>query len=422
MQISENISSSFQSILSHKVRSLLTLLGLIIGVFAVVTMFSSIYGLKNLIKDRMEGMGWNNSIIVYPSSGEQIAPSLRRSRRFHYMRREAKPLTFSDYEMLKKEVETKYIYGMVENWDKYIREQSDDYVMIRATNRDYFLSQTYPIKQGRYFNSFENSTAAKVCVVGYYFAERYFPDNDAIGKMIKIGSNRFRIIGVLDFDQLNTNGMNFNPWERRRSLEAVYIPLSTGSKYLRSANSIDYIYLQAQGDDSFRKMKNETYQNLLAQHKMSHDFSFNEVGALIFQITKELNEMMKKWNITLSAIASISLIVGGIGLFSTLLISINERMMEIGIRKSIGATQLQIFLLFMLEAIILALIGASIGILLSSSLVKVIAMALKADFPVPIQGIMLGIGFSVFIGILSGLYPALKAARLDPIKAIYYFE
>jgi putative ABC transport system permease protein len=169
-------------------------------------------------------------------------------------------------------------------------------------------------------------------------------------------------------------------------------------------------------------MKTTTRQKLLAKHKMAHDFSFNDVGALLFKITEEINEMMKKWNITLSAIASISLIVGGIGLFSTLLISINERMMEIGIRKSIGATDKDIFILFLAESIVLALIGAFVGIFFSSFLVKALTMALKSKFAMPIEGVLVGIAFSIFIGVVSGLYPAIKASRIDPIKAIYYFE
>ncbi len=155
---------------------------------------------------------------------------------------------------------------------------------------------------------------------------------------------------------------------------------------------------------------------------MARDFAYNDVGAFMLKITTEINEMMKKWNVTLSAIASISLLVGGIGLFSTLLISINERMKEIGIRKSIGATDMDIFLLFILEAIILALIGALMGIIFSSLLIFGISTALDFNFPIPIQGIMLGLGFAVVIGIFSGLFPAIKASKIDPIEAIYYFE
>ena len=421
MHLLESVGSSFQNIFSHKMRSFLTLLGIIIGVFAVVTMFSTVYGLKKLITEKMEDMGWNNCIIIYPSSGEQTTSS-RRRHRFRYIQREAKPLTFSDYLMLKNEIDSKYIYGYISIYEKFYVGEKEENVRLNATTNAFFLNKTYTLKSGRYFNSYEEVNALKVCVIGYFFAEKFFKGENPLGEIITLGRNRLKIIGVLNRDELNKDGMNFNAWERKRDLEAVYIPLSTGSLYWRTDNAIDYIYLQAYNNDTFGNMKISTRQKLLAKHKMAHDFSFNDVGALLFKITNEINEMMKKWNITLSAIASISLIVGGIGLFSTLLISINERMMEIGIRKSIGATDKDIFLLFLLEAIILALLGAFIGIFLSSFLVKALSVALKFSFPIPIEGVLLGIGFSIFIGIASGLYPSMKASKIDPITAIYYFE
>ncbi|MBC8384109.1 MAG: ABC transporter permease [Candidatus Cloacimonetes bacterium] len=422
MKLYESFSSSMQNIFSHKLRSFLTLLGIIIGVFAVVTIFSSIYGVKSLINDRMERMGWNNSIIIYPSSGEQGNQNFHRRHRFRYIKRESKPLTYDDYAMLKKEVNFKHIYGMVEITDKLLKNEKEYYIRIRATNLSYFESKTYPIKSGRYFNNYEIKNSSKVCVIGSTFKEEHFKSINPIGEVLSIGANNYKIIGILDKDILNSEGMNFDAWERRQDLKAVYIPLSTGSRYLRSGNSIDYIYLQAFDDTAFQELKTTTRQKLLAKHKMAHDFSFNDVGAFLFKITEELNDMMKKWNITLSAIASISLLVGGIGLFSTLLISINERMTEIGIRKSIGATELDIFLHFIFEALILAFIAAVIGILISLILVSVVAGLLKMSFPTPVLGIILGMAFSLFIGLLSGLYPAIKASKIDPIKAIFYFE
>ncbi len=421
MYFSESLGSSIQNIFTHKLRSFLTLLGIIIGVFAVVTMFSTIYGMKTLINERMKEMGWNNSLIVYPSAGEENVSS-RMRHRFRRIQREVKPLTFEDYLLLKKNVDSKYIYGQIETWQKYFFQDNEDHLNLKATNNEYFLSKTYVIKTGRYFNSFESLNSLKVCIVGYHFAEKYFKNKNPLDEKINVGNQRYKIIGILDNDKLNANGMNFNSWERKRDLEAVYIPLSTGAKYLKSNNAIDYIYLQSNSENGFSFMKNSVRQNLLANHNMGHDFSFNDIGALMLNITKEINEMMKKWNITLSAIASISLIVGGIGLFSTLLISINERMKEIGIRKSIGATDRDIFLLFILEAITLSLLGAFVGIFLSTMLVKVITVALKFSFPVPIEGILLGLAFSLFIGFASGIYPAYKASKIDPIKAIYYFE
>jgi len=131
---------------------------------------------------------------------------------------------------------------------------------------------------------------------------------------------------------------------------------------------------------------------------------------------------MEKWNITLIAIASISLIVGGIGLFSTLLISIQERMTEIGVRKSVGATEKDIFYYFIFEALALALLGALLGILLAWIALSLISKAIDFPLYLPVQGVLVGLFFSLVTGFVSGLYPALKAASVDPIKAIYYFS
>ncbi|MCF7794335.1 MAG: ABC transporter permease [Candidatus Cloacimonetes bacterium] len=421
MHFIESVGSSFQNIFTHKLRSSLTLLGIVIGVFAVVTMFSSVYGLKQLITEKMADMGWNNSLIIYPSSGEESGRSRRRFR-FRYIRREAKPLTFSDYEMLKSETRSKSIYGYINSYDKFYYNEIEGRVRISATNNEFFQNKTYVLQKGRFFNTFEERNAVKVCIIGYYFADRYFKQDDPIDKMITVGENRYKIIGILAEDILNKDGMDFNRWERYHDLRSVYIPLSTGSMYLRNDNAIDYIYIQAYDGKSFWKLKTQVTQKLLAKHKMTRDFTFNDVGALMYQITNEIGEMMKKWNITLSAIASISLIVGGIGLFSTLLISINERMMEIGIRKSIGATNLDILFLFLMESIILALLGSFVGIAISTVVVQIIAKAINFSFPIPIEGVLLGLGFAFGIGLLSGLYPSIKASKIDPIKAIYYFE
>jgi len=216
--------------------------------------------------------------------------------------------------------------------------------------------------------------------------------------------------------------MQFNNWERENDLKAVYIPLETGARYLRSNNAVDYMYLQAKDDAAFAPLKNKARQILLTERGMYQNFSFQNIGALLLQINKEISSAFQKWNITLFAIASISLVVGGIGLFSTLLISINERMMEIGVRKSVGATEGDIFFYFIMEAVTLAALGSLFGILIASVLLKIVSAAIHMSLPIPAQGILIGIGFSLFIGFISGLYPALKAAKINPIQAIFYFE
>ena len=145
MYFSESLGSSIQNIFTHKLRSFLTLLGIIIGVFAVVTMFSTIYGMKLLINKQMKEMGWNNSLIIYPSAGEENISS-RMRHRFRRIQREAKPLTFEDYLLLKKNVDSKYIYGQIESWQKYLFNNKEENLNLKATNNEFFTSKTYILK------------------------------------------------------------------------------------------------------------------------------------------------------------------------------------------------------------------------------------------------------------------------------------
>jgi putative ABC transport system permease protein len=302
-------------------------------------------------------------------------------------------------------------------------KNQNKYVRLRATSADFFANKTYPVGQGRLFNAYENDNALPVAVLGHYFAQDAFGQANPVGRFLQLGNHRLQIVGVLDKDQLDSgNGMNFNTWERRQDLEAVYVPLKYGAYHFGTNKGLHMIYLQAHSEQEFREMKNAARQLLLSRHSMFPNFSFMDIGDLMLTINREIESFMKKWNITLSAIASISLIVGGIGLFSTLLISIQERMTEIGVRKSIGATEGDIFFYFLFEAVSLALIGALIGIALAWIILTAISNAINFPLYLPFQGVALGLFFAFLIGVLSGLYPSLKAARLDPIKAIYYFE
>ena len=422
MHIIDGILSSLQTIMSHKFRSFLTLLGIIIGVTSVVAMFSSVNGIKVIIADKMEGMGFNNSLVVTPNTGQ--TQTRRRgfgmTRGFWWAARRAKPISYRDYEALKAEVDNKYIYGMIESWALTI---DNKWLRIKATNDDFFYSKTYVLKEGRFFNHFEMKRAEKVCVVGPDFAKEHFSGENPIDKFITAGNNRYKIIGVLGQDPLKTGGaFNFNDWERDWDLKAVYIPLRTGAVYLRRNMALDTIFLQAEDSEKFIEMKNRTRQVLLANHNMAKDFSFEDIGSYVLNITEEINDVQKKWSITLLAIATISLVVGGIGLFSTLLISINERMTEIGIRKSVGARDRDIFFYFILEALTLSFIAASIGIVFGVLITKGLGMAIKINVPISVMSIYVGFAFSLVIGFLSGLYPAIKAAQINPIQAIYYFD
>lgn len=421
MHFGDALKSSLLSIYNHKLRSLLTLLGIVIGVMAVVTMFSSIYAIQSLVEKNMEGMGWNYSLLITP--GEPQTGMVKGKNKFLKANQSVPDPNYADYELLKNETKHRSIYGMIETTSLFRVKNKDIQVSLRATNSEYFKNKSYAIYRGRYFNAYEDINAIPVALLGYYFAEEQFGSKDPVGESIRLGKNRYKVIGVLDKDRLNSgNGMNFNNWERENDLKAVYVPLNYGASYLSSNRRMSYIYVQAKTEAEFIKLKTQCRQLLLSRHNMFQNFSFVDIGALMLTITKEMEAMMKKWNITLFAIASISLIVGGIGLFSTLLISIQERMLEIGIRKSIGASEGDIFFYFIFEALTLALCGAMMGVGLAWMALLGMQKAFSIPMVLPMEGVAIGTGFSLLIGFVSGLYPSLKAAKIDPIQAIYYFD
>ena len=418
MQIKDGLFSAFQSIANHKMRSLLTLTGIVIGVLAVVTMFSAVYALKNLVTQNMEGMGWNYSIVIVPGSGAAAPKGRGMQRR---PEQNVGTISYEDFLALKENVPHKTIYATIENNALFRMANKNQYIRLRATTPEFFDNKSYALSRGRYFNQYENDNLIAVAVLGYYFAEEHFGNEDPVGKILSLGDYRFKVVGVLAKDPLNKgNNMNFNSFEREQDLKAVYLPLNYGANYLGTKRGVHMIYLQAKSEEAFVPMKAAARQLLLSRHNMYPNFEFMDIGDMMLTINEEIEKNLRKWNIALSAIASISLIVGGIGLFSTLLISIQERMMEIGIRKSVGATEGDIFFYFIFEALSLAFIGALLGVALSWLTIMGIEKAIKFELFLPIQGVLLGIGFSLLIGFLSGIYPATKASKIDPIQAIYY--
>lgn len=422
MHFGDGIRSAFTSIASHKLRSVLTTTGIVIGVMAVVTMFSSVYAIKRLISENMEGMGWNYSLLITNSYNQgnqsQSRAAVQVQRRAS---QNVQPLSYDDYLALRDSLDYKCIYGLLETSNLLRFGNKDNYITLRATNNGFFTSKNYDLISGRYFSNLELEEGLPVAVVGSGFVDSYYSGQDLLDQTLILGNHRFRVIGIIGIDNLNSGGgMNFNSWERDNDLQAVYVPLKYGVYRLSINKMVPLIYLQAKDQTTFSQLRTKARQILLSRHNMYPNFAFMDVGAMMLTVSEELDKNMRKWNITLSAIASIALLVGGVGLFSTLLISIQERMTEIGIRKSIGASERDIFFYFIMEALILAWIGAAVGIGLAWILVTIVSNIMHFRLFLPQSGVLLGILFSTIIGFISGLYPALKAAKIDPIKAIYY--
>lgn len=420
MRITETFLAGMQSILSHKLRSFLTLLGIIIGVAAVATMFSSVEVMKNLMEEAISSIGYDNTVVLYsefPSEEENELKKYPTPPRFEY-------ITYQDYEVLKKELtDVEMIYPTIsELKNAYINKQTTT-LNLQGVETPFFINKTYPIGEGRFFTQYEEEDGASVCILGSRLAERFFPEGNAIGQFITIDDIRLRIIGVLQSDIYSSGGqIQANTWERQRDHESCFAPTKWAAKYLRPNFRIDNIWIKAVNTEKVGTVYNRARQILFALHNTADDVELQDINQQMLEAREQIDTQMQNWNIILGIIASISLLTGGIGLFSILLISIRERMKEIGIRKSIGATDLDIFAYFIFEAITLALVGGLVGAALSFGLVNILATQIQYPVSVPIIGIIIGLVFAVGVGMISGIYPAYKASKINPITAIFYTE
>jgi len=422
MFIADSISSSLTTIFNHKFRSFLTLLGIVIGVTSVVTMYSSVTAIKEMIHREMSGMGYDNTLII--QQRDPNASSMSSGFGFMMITRRRsssrlKPITYGDYEAIRQSVPAKHIYGYLSGWGQTPKKK---WVDVRGVTLDYFHQKNYVIQQGQFFSAYDMKNAQKVCVVGDRFAENHLDGEPPVGKVISVGRNRYKILGVITkANKTEGSVINMN-WESYWDMQQIFIPLKTGAVYLRRNMALDYISMQAENLEGVALMRSTANQVMLAQHNMAHDFSFQDINSSMLEVTQKIDEFMKIWNTALLAIASISLAVGGIGLFSTLLISINERMMEIGVRKSIGARDVDIFVYFLIEALTLSLIAGILGTVLGILFTQALGMLIHTPVPIGIVSINIGNMFAIVVGLLSGLYPAIKASKINPIQAIYYFE
>ena len=231
MLIGNNIASSLNIILSHKIRSFLTLLGLIIGVLAVVSIFSAVDGVKATINNSIGGMGWDNSFEITTKSDQENQRHYRWGRQ-QTGKREAKPINLNDYYLLKKDLDAKYIYASVEGSAYDRNSKYSQWTRIKGTNREYFDFKKYELVIGRNINNLDEQQAANVCLVGTKFWEQYMKsDKNIIGQKLTLGDYRYTIIGVIGEKTASSRQFDFNYWERHWDLTSIFVPLETGVKF-----------------------------------------------------------------------------------------------------------------------------------------------------------------------------------------------
>ncbi len=407
MNFEEGIKLTLQTIKANKLRSVLTTLGIVIGVMAVIGMMSIISALDQYMKQSLSAVGGNIFWI-------QKYPAVRMGR-LDKKYRMRKDITFQQAQRLAG-LATKAVDKIspeIATWGKKLKykdKSTNANVLVYGGDATWAEVNGRYIDEGRFINENDISHRRKVIILGKDIVDRLFPFSYPIGKEVKIGNKRFDVIGIVD-----EKGEMFG--ESQDNL--VIIPYTTFTKIYGEFRTVN-IGVKAKNSELIPEAMDEisAYLRIIRKVAPGDENDFEIITAdSIMDTLKNLTGFVF---VAAVIICGISLLVGGIGIMNIMLVAVTERTREIGIRKAIGAKRKDILNQFLTEAIGICSFGGLIGVLLGVSIGLLISAKLNLPPTIPIWSVLLGLGFSLFIGIIFGVYPAMKAARLDPIEALRY--
>lgn len=407
IDIPSTIKISLRALKVNKMRSGLTMLGIIIGVGAVIAMLAVGSGARESIAEQISSMG-SNLIMILP--GSTTAGGVR-------MGSGSQPtLSLGDAEAIKKECPAVKNVAPVHNGVAQVVYGSQNWSTgVVGTTPAMLEVRDWTLASGRSFTDEDVRSSAKVCLLGQTVVDNIFGGIDPVGQSIRIKNVPFTVLGVLDSKGQSPNGQDQD--------DTIMIPVTTAQKKIFGASfpgMVRTIMVKAASADDLSAAEKQINELLRQRHrigvKQDNDFSVRNLT----QMMQAAEESTKVMTLLLGAIASVSLLVGGIGIMNIMLVSVTERTREIGIRMAIGAKTWDIRLQFIIEALILSLIGGTVGIIVGITGSQVLSMLAGWPTIVSALSIFLSFGFSGFIGIFFGFYPAYKASLLDPIEALRY--
>ena len=414
LNLKQSFRTSIKALLTNKVRSFLTMLGIIIGVASVIIIMAVGAGAQNLILGQIESIG-SNTISITPGKSDDKGPPTS------VLGIVVTSLVLDDLNSLERVKSDIGIYSLTAyvNGVGTVSFQDRSYdTNLEGVTESYLETEGGDLSSGRFFTREENDSLGKVVVLGDTVKEELFGDSEAVGQRVKINKQIFTVIGVLE-----KRGMvAFNDYDNK-----VLLPLKTMQKSIAGINYLNMVTIKPEEDIDVDFLISEIEVILRDNHGIvdqsgdRDDFSVRSLKELI-DLIKTITDALKYF---LALMAGISLVVGGIGIMNIMLISVNERTREIGVRKAIGASNKAIISQFLLEAVFLTMIGGIIGIILGifmSWLVSLVMGFLDYDwaFVVSPLSIILAVTISALVGLVFGIYPANRASKLEPVEALSY--
>jgi len=391
----------------NKMRAMLTMLGIIIGIAAVIAMVAIGAGASKMISDQIASIG-SNLLLVVP--GSVTSGGMRAGAGG------AQTLTYDDAKAIKAECPSvAHVAPTVRGSAPVVYGNQNWSTLVMGTTTEMLSVRDWPLTAGRNISQSDVDGATKNCLIGQTIAENLFGPEDPVGKIIRIKKIPFTVIGILEGKGQSPQGQDQD--------DVIYIPLTTAQRKLFGSqvrSTVGAIMIQANDADSLKKAEEEVTSLLDQRHRIGpsreKDFTVRNLSEML-AVSEQSSKVM---SILLGAVASISLVVGGIGIMNIMLVSVTERTREIGIRMAIGARQRDILLQFLTEAVLLTTCGGIIGMVVGVSGAMIISKIMDWPTLISSQAIIIAFLFSAGVGVFFGFYPARKAAGLNPIDALRY--
>jgi len=404
----ENIFSALDAIRTNKLRSSLTMLGIMIGVASVVLMVAIGRGAQQSVTQRIQSMG-TNLLIIQPGSPTQsdVRSLFHRSGGGTNV-----SLTTSDADAVAQFVrDLSGISPENRSSMQVIKGNQNMSTSVVGVTPDYTMVNNFPVEFGRFITEEDLFSSSKVVVLGQEIVSTLFNGQNPIGEDIRLENNIFTVVGVMS--QKGQQGFSNQD-------DIAFIPLTTMQQRIQGTDSVSTINVSVTSQEKMEQTKSLITAVLMNEHRIanSEDQDFNVLNQA--EVVETLNEITRIFTLLLGGIAAISLLVGGIGVMNIMLVSVTERTREIGIRKAIGARKRDILQQFLVESTVLCILGGTIGILLSFIGVWLVSAFSEVSAIISIGSIVLAVTFSITIGVFFGMLPAWKAAKLKPIDALRY--